>query len=181
MTWAEGEDGLNPTYRERLGPPWWLWALAALFAMTVAVAYGFALGTPAGLVAGILLAGGAAAALATSTSVLTVDECVVRAGRARLPLNAVGAVTPLDRSASALARTREFDPRAYSMLRTWAAGGSVRIDVEDPRDPHPYWLVSSRHPDSFAAAIRAARPPALGSEQGPPEQAGQQRPAEEIP
>ena len=31
----------------------------------------------------------------------------------------------------------------------------VRVPVEDPADPAPYWLVSSRRPDQLAAALRA--------------------------
>ena len=34
--------------------------------------------------------------------------------------------------------------------RRWAVG------VVDPRDPHPYWLVSTRRPDALASAVRAA-------------------------
>jgi hypothetical protein len=33
--------------------------------------------------------------------------------------------------------------------------GGVRVDVADPDDPTPYWLVSSRHPDKLAEALRA--------------------------
>ena len=30
--------------------------------------------------------------------------------------------------------------------------------VDDPDDPHPYWLVSTRAPGELAAAIEASRP-----------------------
>ena len=31
---------------------------------------------------------------------------------------------------------------------------AVRIGIDDPADPTPYWLVSSRRPDRLAAALR---------------------------
>ena len=30
----------------------------------------------------------------------------------------------------------------------------VRVDLNDPADPHPYWLVSTRHPERLADALR---------------------------
>jgi hypothetical protein len=30
---------------------------------------------------------------------------------------------------------------------------SVRVEVTDPADPTPYWLVSSRHPEQLAKAL----------------------------
>jgi hypothetical protein len=41
-------------------------------------------------------------------------------------------------------------------LRAWART-AVRVEVLDPADPTPYWLVSTRRPDELAAAIAAGR------------------------
>ncbi len=172
MACVEGQDGTHRSYHERLMAPWWIWLLAAVFTLSVAVAYDFALGLAAGALAATLVGGGLAALLLATSSTLSVDDCVVRVGRARLPLRFVGAVEPLDKDASARARTRDFNPSAHLVLRTWASSRSVRIDVSDPRDPHPYWLVSTRHPERFAAAIRSAAHTAIGSGQVLPEQAG---------
>lgn len=172
MACAEGQDGTRRTYRERLMAPWWAWVLAAVFTLSVAVAYEFALGPVPAALAVVAVGGGAAWLLLATSTVLSVDECVVRVGRARLPLRFVGDVEVLDSEASARARTRDFNPAAHLVLRTWASGRSVRIGVTDPRDPHPYWLVSTRDPQGFAAAISDAAGSALGSES--PEQAGEQ-------
>ncbi|MPN07380.1 hypothetical protein SDC9_154650 [bioreactor metagenome] len=32
----------------------------------------------------------------------------------------------------------------------------VEVTLADPADPHPYWLISSRHPEELADAIRRA-------------------------
>jgi hypothetical protein len=47
----------------------------------------------------------------------------------------------------------DADARAYLVLRGYC-GGAVKVEVDDPGDPTPYWLVSSRRPLQLAAALR---------------------------
>lgn len=143
-------------YDERLWAPWWLWLLAALFALSVGLAYGFPLGAGWGLLAG--LASGAAAAwgLVASAARVRVAGRVLQAGRARLPLSAAGLVVPLDAEQARRLRGPEADPAAYTLIRGWVPTG-VRVDVNDPGDPTPYWYVSTRRPEALASALEAAR------------------------
>lgn len=78
------------------------------------------------------------------------------AGRARLPLEYAGDVRALDRAATRTAVGPEADPCAYNLTRSWLAG-SVRVEVVDPDDDTPYWLVGSRQPERLAAALESAR------------------------
>ena len=41
----------------------------------------------------------------------------------------------------------DADARAYLLLRPYLKRG-VRIDITDPADPAPYWLVSCRRPEA---------------------------------
>jgi hypothetical protein len=41
--------------------------------------------------------------------------------------------------------------------RPWI-GGAVQVVIDDPADPTPYWVVSSRDPVRLAAAIAAGAP-----------------------
>lgn len=150
---TESRDGQDPRYREWLLPPWWLWLVAVAFAASLAVAYGYALGAALG--AAVAVAGGAVAVallLATSPR-LRVDELGFRAGRARLPLRYVGRVAALDAETSREARTVELDPSAHTLLRTWSAPRLVIVEVTDERDPHPYWLVSTRRPEALVREL----------------------------
>lgn len=156
MQWQEGQDGTDLIYRERIGPAWWIWLATGGFVMTVAVAYGFAFGPNAGwLVAG---AGGALAAtlLVVAATVIRIDERVIRVGRARLPLQWVGRIVPLDEELSTEARSTRLDPAAFLSLRTSGCQTSVMVEVTDPDDPHPYWLFSTRHPEKVASVLRQA-------------------------
>jgi len=40
-------------------------------------------------------------------------------------------------------RTRDANPRAYLALRFWVKTG-VKIELADPADPTPYWLISTK-------------------------------------
>jgi hypothetical protein len=40
--------------------------------------------------------------------------------------------------------------------RPWIKG-AVQVHLDDPSDPTPYWVVSSRRPATLASALLAAR------------------------
>lgn len=164
MEWQEGHDGTRVTYRERLVPSWWAWVVMIGLVTMVAVAYGAAIDAGVGWViggAGVVLLG---LSMIVTAPVIRVDDRVVRAGRARLPLPVVGHVEALDSQAAGRARTSGADPRDYLVLRTWASARAVRITVCDPQDPHPSWLVSTRRPQHLADAIRAAAAGSMNSD-----------------
>jgi hypothetical protein len=141
--WREGQDGRDPTYREWLYPPPLLVIIVLGLATLVGVAYGGAL-TAIGMTL-----------LAISSTHVRVDDRVVRAGRARLPLAAIADAVPLDAEGMRHAR-RHGDPRDYLVLRAWSSRRGVAIRLDDPSDPHPRWVVSTRHPDRLATAINGA-------------------------
>jgi Protein of unknown function (DUF3093) len=157
-----------PRYEERLRAPVWIWCVTAVLAATFGFAFGVYFGGLTGvvlavavevLVAFLLVAGGARVA---------VGDGAIVAGRARLPCEFVAEVTPLNRAGAAHLRGRGADPRAFMLLRPWI-DQAVRIDLDDARDPHPYWYVSTRRPLKLTAAIDAAilgREPSAGPDDG---------------
>lgn len=154
--WSEGSDGSHRSYRERLYPPIAVFILVFGLAMLVGVAYGAAYGALWGWGFGILLGViGMGVLLATSTPI-HVDDRVVRVGRARLPLASIAGAQPLDREAMQEAR-RHGDPRDYLVLRAWSSRRGVSIPLDDTHDPHPRWIVTSRHPERLADAVSRAR------------------------
>jgi hypothetical protein len=48
------------------------------------------------------------------------------------------------------------DARAYLLLRPYLKR-AVKVEITDPADPAPYWLLSTRHPDRLAGAIAGLR------------------------
>lgn len=152
----EGVDGTTVAYRERLYAPWYVWVVVVALTASLGIAYGFWLGPPVGVAVLVVAQGAATWWLLATAPLVVVDDLVLRAGRARLPLRYVGRIAPLDEQQSRDARGRLADPAAYLCLRGWVPR-TVLVEVEDERDPHPYWLVSSRDGHALARALAPAR------------------------
>ncbi|GEA90007.1 DUF3093 domain-containing protein [Cellulomonas cellasea] len=139
---------------ERLwpGPFGWFLAVAAAGLLTIAL-------VPvhpglAAAVGAVALVGALVFAVVTSPRV-RVHDGELAAGRARIPLDLLGDARALDREETRAALGPGLDARAYVCLRAWA-GTAVRVEVRDPHDPTPYWLVSTRRPAELAAALHPA-------------------------
>jgi hypothetical protein len=144
-------------YRERLHVPGRWWALLVLF--VVAVWLSFTVSTPP-LVAlpatGVVAALGAALLWGYGSARVEVRPDALLAGRARLEWAACGPAEPLDADATRRVLGVEADSRAYLLVRPYVAA-AVRVGVDDPRDPTPYWVLSSRSPRRLAESVNAAR------------------------
>jgi hypothetical protein len=146
-----------PAYDERLHAPLWWWLVG--IGLVALLGAEFVVGLPVwvatitfvvfGAVAGALL-------LFVGAARVTLRDGELWAGRAHLPLNCVGAVQVLDRAAVRRAIGVEADPTAYVVYRPWLPG-AVRIEIDDPEDDTPYWLVGSRRPQRLARALLASR------------------------
>lgn len=152
-----GIDAAPDGYRERLTVPWWWWLPAA----AVAVILGLELKLGMDLLP--LSAGIPAAAVVTVLALLGLGNSRVRivdaelwAGDARLPLRFAEDIRPLDRADKRYVLGPDGDPAAFVLHRAWIPG-AVYLRINDPDDPTPYWLVSTRHPQRLAEAMRAAQ------------------------
>ncbi|WP_407984092.1 DUF3093 domain-containing protein [Prescottella defluvii] len=76
----------------------------------------------------------------------------LRVGRAHLPLSVIARTATIPPSAKSAAMGRQLDPAAYVQNRSWIKQ-TVLIVLDDPEDPTPYWLVSTRRPADLLAAI----------------------------
>ena len=70
----------------------------------------------------------------------------LRAGVAHLPVSLVGRVDVVTGEAKREALGPQLDPQAFVLHRPWV-GPVVRIEVLDPDDPTPYWVISTRRPE----------------------------------
>jgi Protein of unknown function (DUF3093) len=147
----------DAAYEERLvaPPTWWLVGLG----LVVSVWWVFVLATPAwtawlaavvalGLVVGLVGRYGSAR--------LAVTGGQLRAGRAHIPLSLCGRVEALNAEQTRRAGGAGADARAYLLLRPYIPT-AVRVAIDDPNDPVPYWLLSTRRPERLAAAVEAGR------------------------
>ncbi|MDO9456533.1 DUF3093 domain-containing protein [Nocardioides sp.] len=85
---------------------------------------------------------------------IVVDDGVLRVGRARIEGHHLGRAVPLDADQARRTAGVEADARAFLLLRPYLSR-AVKVEVTDPADPAPYWLISTRHPDQLAHAVDA--------------------------
>lgn len=143
------------TYSERLLPGFWATTVILALIAMLAIAFGAAIGAAFGwaLFAALLIMVGAA--VIAGAPALRVDDRGLHAGTALLPWSAIGSVSILDREQARRARGVDAVASRYSVLRTWHAPTAVLVEVRDPEDPHPGWLLTTASPDQLAAAINA--------------------------
>lgn len=118
--------------------------LVGIMLLPIAAVASVAGGLTVALVIGGLL-WRASPAIQVRGGMLTVD-------RARLPIEVISAVEVLDRPQTEQAMGPELDARAHLRHRAWAPH-AVRIVLDDPDDPTPYWLISTRRPEELAEAL----------------------------
>jgi len=145
-------------YRERLWVPWWWWPL--ILGVAALIAYEVNMGVPTlpdWLPYLVLLPVAAVALVWLSRYEVRV---VARGGRtelwigeAHLPAEVVSRSAEVPVSAKSAALGRQLDPAAFVVHRPWV-GPMVLLVLDDPDDPTPYWMVSTRRPDRVLAALR---------------------------
>lgn len=144
-------------YAERLVLPWWLWApalgLAALLAAEVHLGAG---GVRAWLPYAVLLPLAAGGLWWAGRLPVAVRDGELRVDDARLPVGVIDRVVPLDAAGKREILGPAAHPLAFVVQRPWIAG-AVQVVLDDPADPTPYWVVSTRHAQRLAAALRAAQ------------------------
>lgn len=143
-------------YTERVGAPFFLWLLVAVLSVSLGVAYGAAIGYHWGFLVFLIVQGLGTWWLSLARSRIVVDDDSLIAGRATLPLEFVGTVLTLDSEELRYAAGPGADARAFLLLRGSASTG-VKVVLNDPADPTPYWLVATRRPTELRDAIVAAR------------------------
>lgn len=143
-------------YAERLTVPlrWWVQATMLVASLGLAVLVAMP-PVAAGIVTLLAAVVAAAVLLAYGAATVRVADGTFRAGRAHIPASFIGRVEALDAERTRLTAGREADARAYLLLRPYLKR-SVRVEITDPADPTPYWLVCTRHPARLASALASA-------------------------
>lgn len=147
-------DPASPRYSEQLTVPASWWAADVSFALASGWVVLVAAGTTAGAVTfGVVLALTTALVAVYGALRLEVTTAVV-AGTAFVGPPHLGAVDVLDAAAYRHLLGPGANARAHLVTRPWIREG-VKLTLNDPTDPTPYWVLGSRRPEALAAAIRA--------------------------
>ena len=154
-------------YSERLTVPLWWWlfgaGLVALLGYQAQLAaylqsWSFAFYPVLGVLVAWLL-------FSMSRMRIRVDaDGTLHAHKALLPADVVARGASVPPSARSAAMGRQLDPAAFLVYRSWIKP-MVLLVLDDPDDPTPYWLVSTRHPEKVLAAMGLTDAAAAGATQ----------------
>lgn len=147
-------------YRERLTVPLWWWLPGLGVAALIALEINQGIRTlPGWLPYAVLLPVAAVVLLGLGRTELRVvtaadGQTELWVGNAHLPTAVISRTAEVPRSAKSAALGRQLDPAAYVVHRGWV-GPMALLVLDDPDDPTPYWLISTKHPGKVLAALRA--------------------------
>ena len=141
-------------FREVIRAPFWLLAFIYFLFMSLVVAVWAAVGNQPALVTWVVSTILIVLIALKSTLVIEVDENDFRAGPAHIELKYLGQVTALDSKEMGRLRTRDADPASFLIFRFWRSTG-VKVEINDPRDQTPYWLITSKRSKELAEILNS--------------------------
>lgn len=138
-------------FTEKLWPTFWIWLVAAGLAGAGILVFA-PISTTAGFAAAAVLFAIMAVLLITSTPAITVTGEKLQVGRATIERRFVGTATGFRGKEATAERGVRLNGLAYLCIRGWV-DPVVKIEITDPSDRTPYWLVSTRRPEQLVAAL----------------------------
>ncbi|SDE37497.1 DUF3093 domain-containing protein [Auraticoccus monumenti] len=147
------------THRERLTVPVSWVLLGAVVVGSLTLTCLFATPPLVALLVTLVATAGTVAVLVSQSAPVVADADGLRAGRSRIGWEWVAGARVLSPEEVQDRVRGRADVRCWRLLRPYL-DQVVRIELADPADPHPAWLVASRHPEALAAAVTAHLVPA---------------------
>ena|SRR5581483_4459742 len=142
-------------YRERLSVPLRWWAQGVMFIATVFIAVFLWVPAPlAWTITGTIVLLFGLAMRSYGSASIEVRDGWLYAGKAKIQTSYLGPAEALSADEAWQVAGPKADARAYLLLRPYLRR-AVKVQIVDPADRTPYWLLSSRHPDALAAALAA--------------------------
>lgn len=147
----------KPDFAERLYVPWFHWVLPLVAAILLAIEVhmGFPV-IPLWLPFLITVPLALFTMVRLGRTPVRVSDGELWAADAHIPVHFIGAADPVSPAAKRKTLGPLLDPTAFVVHRGWVPS-MVRLELTDPADPTPYWLVSVRRPEKLIAAVRAAQ------------------------
>lgn len=147
------DPAMSDQYVERLHMPWWWWLILGLFTLSLVVAVLAWIPTLTAVLiclgfCGLVLWAG----LAAGSTRIRADAAALEVGRNRIEWRWLDRVRGCDAETMAAVLHSNHQISSFLVTRPWISTGVV-LRLADPADPHPAWIVSTRHPEDLAAVV----------------------------
>jgi hypothetical protein len=107
-----------------------------------------------GIAVGLILVMSIWAALFFLAPVIQVGSSHLTVARAKIPRNLLGNIEEIAKNQIFSERGPKLDPAAHKVFQG-TVKTAIKITVNDPNDPTPYWIISTRKPAQLAEVLRA--------------------------
>lgn len=107
-----------------------------------------------GIAVGLVLVFSIWSALYFLAPVIQVGSSFLKVGRAKIPRNLLGKIEEIAKNQIFSERGPSLNPAAYKVFQG-TVKTALKIYVNDPNDPTPYWIISTRKPTRLANALKA--------------------------
>ena len=143
---------MSRKFSERTPWPIWLWFFLLFLTSSLALAVWAALGTRWGWITALIQLLGLIYLSQRSLLEIEVRDGQLIANNARIEIKYLGKIETLSVDEMRQWRGPLSDPACYMALRFWIGTG-IKIEINDPKDNTPYWLLSSKKAQPLAAAL----------------------------
>jgi hypothetical protein len=107
-----------------------------------------------GIAVGLILVTSIWAALFFLAPVIQVGSSHLTVARAKIPRNLLGKIEEIAKDQIFYERGPKLEPAAYKVFQG-TVKTAIKITLNDPNDPTPYWIISTRKPAQLAEVLRA--------------------------
>lgn len=142
-------------YRERVLPSAGaLWPVLLIIpaAYLTLLPFSNRIGEFGGVGLGILFTVAVLVSIWFAAPVIEVDERGFSVGEANLPLDVIAGYEVVTADRAFVERGTNLDPAAYVRFQL-SVNSLIKLQIDDPQDPTPYWLIATRNPQAIADVI----------------------------
>jgi hypothetical protein len=145
----------TPIFQEKLSWSLWLWCFSIFMTGSLSLAVWAALGNQAAIIVSLIQVGLLILAAEKTALKITVTKGWLLVGPAAIERAFIHNFKAL--GASEFKRTRgiDADPASYLQIRFWV-NSAIKIDLRDPKDKTPYWLISTNRANELAKILNVA-------------------------
>jgi len=149
------ERSAGPVYRERVLPSVasiWSLVLVTPVAWLTFLPFVEKLGEFTGVGIGLFITIAVLVSIWFAAPVIEVDETGFAVGETLLPLSAIGGYEVVPKERAFVERGSNLDPGAYVRFQL-SVNTLIKLQVVDPDDRTPYWLIATRRPEQIADCL----------------------------
>jgi hypothetical protein len=145
----------SPIFQEKLSWSWWLWCFAIFMAASLSLAVWAAIGNQAALIISVIQIALLILAARQSSLTITVTKGWLLVGPAAIERAFIHNFKALEFKEYKRIRGVDADPASYLQIRFWV-NSAIKIDLRDPKDKTPYWLISTNRANELAKLLNVA-------------------------